>query len=169
MIDKPDCTFNFLEVDENTIVKIIDKFPCKTSSGPDSISMSSELNQISEWLKINKLSLNIKKNKFMVFHTPQKKISKPNIIIDNIALECVEKFNCLGVILHQNTIWKSHIDSISSKIGKSIGVLNRLKHCLPTSIKVLIYNSLILSRINYGILLWGYQSERIFKLQKKTL
>ena len=105
----------------------------------------------------------------MVFHTPQKKISKPNIIIDNIVLECVEKFNCLGVILHQNMIWKSHIDSISSKIGKSIGVLNRLKHCLPTSIKVLIYNALILSRINYGILLWGYQSERIFKLQKKAV
>ena len=39
LIDKPDCTFNFQEVDENTIVKIIDKFPCKTSSGPDSISM----------------------------------------------------------------------------------------------------------------------------------
>ena len=89
----------------------------------------------------------------MVFHSPQKKISKPNIIIDNIALECVEKFKCLGIILHQNMKWKSHIDSISSKIGKSIGVLNRLKHCLPTSIKVLIYNSLILSRINYRILL----------------
>ena len=39
LIDKPDCTYNFQEVDENTIVKIIDKFPCKTSSGPDSISM----------------------------------------------------------------------------------------------------------------------------------
>ena len=39
MIDKPDCTFNFQEVDENTIVKIIDKFPCKTSSGPDLILM----------------------------------------------------------------------------------------------------------------------------------
>ena len=39
MIDKPDCTFNFQEVNENTVVKIIDNFPCKTSSGPDSISM----------------------------------------------------------------------------------------------------------------------------------
>ena len=37
------------------------------------------------------------------------------------------------------------------------------------SIKVLMYNSLILSRINYGILLLGYQCERILKLQKKAL
>ena len=133
------------------------------------MNLSSELNKIIEWLKINKLSLNIKKCKFMIFHTPQKKISIPNIVIENIALESVEKFNCLGVILHQNMNWKSHIDSISSKIGKSIGVLNRLKHCLPISIKVFMYNSLILSRINYGILLWGYQCERILKLQKKAL
>ena len=71
-----------------------------------------------------------------------------------------------GVILHQNMIWKSRMDSTSSKIGKSIDVLNRLKHCLPTSIKGLIYKSLILSRI---ILLWGYQRERNLKLRKKTL
>ena len=40
---------------------------------------------------------------------------------------------------------------------------------IPTSIKLMIYNSLILSRINYGILAWGYNSEGIFKLQKKAV
>ena len=33
----------------------------------------------------------------------------------------------------------------------------------------MIYNSLILSHINYGLLVWGYQSSRIFKLQKKAV
>ena len=33
----------------------------------------------------------------------------------------------------------------------------------------MIYNALILSRINYGILAWGYQCERIFKLQKRAV
>ena len=32
-----------------------------------------------------------------------------------------------------------------------------------------IYNSLILSYINFGILAWGYQCERIIKLQKKAI
>ena len=32
-----------------------------------------------------------------------------------------------------------------------------------------IYNSLILSYINFGILSWGYQCERIVKLQKKAV
>ena len=33
----------------------------------------------------------------------------------------------------------------------------------------MIYNALILSRKNYGILAWGYQCERIFKLQKRVV
>ncbi len=32
-----------------------------------------------------------------------------------------------------------------------------------------MYNSLILSHINYGILTWGYNCERIAKLQKKAV
>ena len=35
--------------------------------------------------------------------------------------------------------------------------------------KLHIYNSLILSYINYGILVWGYSCERITKLQKKAV
>ena len=46
--------------------------------------------------------------------------------------------------------------------------LKNLQLTVSTLLQAL-YNSLILSRINYGILLWGYQSERIFKLQKKAL
>jgi hypothetical protein len=32
-----------------------------------------------------------------------------------------------------------------------------------------IYNSLILSYLNYGIIVWGWQSDRLFKIQKKAI
>ena len=57
----------------------------------------------------------------------------------------------------------------SQKKNRSLGILNRLKHYLPLNIKNLMYNSLVLSHLNYGILLWGFTDERIFKLQKKVL
>ncbi len=47
-----------------------------------------------------------------------------------------------------------------------MGILNKLKHILPLNAKVLIYNSLILSHVNLCILTWGYQCDRILKLQK---
>ena len=65
--------------------------------------------------------------------------------------------------------WKHHINSISNQISRSVGILNRLKYILPTHVKLMKNNALILSRINYDILLWGYNSERILKLQKKAM
>ena len=91
----------------------------------------------------------------------------PIIIIDNTVIECVDSFNFLGIYLDKYMNWKRHTDYIASKISKSIGILNSLKHILPTEIKLMIYNSLILSHINYGILIWGYHSDRLYKLQKK--
>ena len=128
-----------------------------------------ELSKISEWLKINKLSLNTEKTKFMIFHHPQKKIRIPEILIDNVPIQCVKSFNLLGIYLDEHMSWKHHINSISNQISRSVGVLNRLKYSLPTHVKLMIYNALILSRINYGILSWGYNSERILKLQKKAM
>ncbi len=39
-------------------------------------------------------------------------------------------------------------------------ILNKLKHFLSLNAKVLIYNSLILSHLNFSILTWGYQCYR---------
>ena len=132
-------------------------------------SINDELSKVNDWLKINKLSLNINKTKFMIFHNYQQQITMPNIFIDNVAIECVPNFNFLGIHFNQHLSWKPHITHISNLITKSVGVLNRLKNILPTSIKLMIYNALILSRINSGILAWGYQCERIFKLQKRAV
>ena len=46
-----------------------------------------ELKKVADWLKLNKLSINIKKTKFMVFHMPQKQVNIPNIEIENIKIE----------------------------------------------------------------------------------
>ena len=39
-------------------------------------SINKELSLIFEWLSLNKLSLNVKKTKMMIFHNRQKNISK---------------------------------------------------------------------------------------------
>ncbi len=35
--------------------------------------------------------------------------------------------------------------------------------------KHFIYNSLVLSDLNYGILLWGFKYDKVFKLQKRII
>ncbi len=50
-----------------------------------------------------------------------------------------------------------------------MGILNKLKHFIPIKNKILIYNSLVLSHLNFGILAWGFQCARLTKLQKKII
>ena len=52
-------------------------------------NVNKELNKISNWLKANKLLLNVKKTKFMIFHMPQKTIEIPLLQIDGANIDCV--------------------------------------------------------------------------------
>ena len=132
-------------------------------------SINTELINITDWLKLNKLSLNIPKTKFMIFHKAQKKITPLQIKIEDTIIKQVSDFNFLGLTINQHLNWKSHVDKISNKISRNIGILNKLKHVLPLNTKIVIYNSLILSHINYGLLAWGYSCGRVIKLQKKAM
>jgi hypothetical protein len=131
--------------------------------------INNELSNINDWLKVNKLSLNIQKSKFILFHTAQRNIPQLEIKIDNVKIEQVKDFNFLGLTLNENLHWNAHINKISNRISRSLGILNKLKHFLPIQTKILIYNSLILSHLNFGILAWGYKCDRIIKLQKKAI
>ena len=86
--------------------------------------LHSEMNKLSIWFKANKLSLNLKKTKFMVFK-PRQKRSICNFqisILDNQNIVKVKKTNFLGVILDENQTWKSEISHVANKVAKSIGI-----------------------------------------------
>ena len=68
-----------------------------------------------------------------------------------------------------NLEWKNHVQKIANKCSKTTGILNKLKHILPASISLMLYNSLLLPQLNYCILAWGHNCKRLIKLQKKAL
>ena len=166
-IAKSSDIFDFIcYADDTTLSSVLNYFGNSQSSS-DNINI--ELKKVYDWLKVNKLSLNISKTKFIIFHSPQQNVTIPLLYVDNTYIECVKNFNFLGIYFNQHMSWKYHINHIAKNISKSNGILNRLKSLLPTHVKVMIYNALILSKINYGILTWGYESESILKLQKKAV
>ena len=65
--------------------------------------------------------------------------------------------------------WTSHTESIANTISKYTGVINRLKHTLPLHILRTLYNTLKLPHLYYGLLLWGQDSTRLYKLQKRAI
>ena len=155
--------------DDTTLIANLNDFYAKHDSGLNINILNDELEKRSYWLLVNKLSLNKLKSKFMLFHQPQKRVTIPKLKINNTLIECVDEFNYLGLIINKHLKWNSHVNIIGNKISQTIGVINKLKHLIPQKILLTIYNSLILPHINYCILAWGHDSNRISKLKKKTI
>ena len=87
-----------------------------------------------------------------------------------MPIERVTCFTFLGVIIDSNLTWSHHINYISNKLTRICGVLSRLKHYVLVLILKIIYNSLFLSHLNYGITAWGFNvGPRIKTLQKKAI
>ena len=72
-------------------------------------------------------------------------------------------------MLDENLSCKSHIEMVGNKISKVTGILYRLKNVFPENVLFVLYNSLIVSYMNYGLLLWGIHSHKLELLQKKAL
>ena len=136
-----------------------------------STNINYELQQITDWLEINKLSLNIKKTKFMVFHYHQKNVDKyiPELSIYGHSIERVTQFNFLGLTIDENLNWQAHIQKVSNRISRALGVLSKVKRYLPKHILRLLYNSLILPHLQYSVLAWGSKNNRLVKLQKRAV
>lgn len=165
---------SIMYADDTNLLSTICRFQCETTPHQStSTNINNELAKVSDWLAINKLSLNVKKTKSMIFRTRQKHIPPhqiPDIMINNQTIERVESFKFLGVLIDQNLTWNKHVIYISNKLSRTCGVLSKLKNMLPKNILQLIYNALFLSHLNYGITAWGFHScNRLIKLQKKAI
>ena len=98
----------------------------------------------------------------------QKRFNIPSLNINDTDIERVTEFIFLGIIIHQHLKWDSiHINKIALKISSPTGIIYKLKNIFPKNTISTLYNTLILPHIHYGILLWGYNLNRICILQKK--
>ena len=86
-----------------------------------------ELNKKSQWLYANKLSLNIDKTNFLVFHSAQKKVRyKLSLLIANKQIRHEKHVRYLGLIFDSNLNWKKHIYELGKKVSRGIGILSKI-------------------------------------------
>ena len=75
--------------------------------------------------------------------------------------------------MDEHLTWKFHITELCKKLSKTVGIFFKVRHyaLLPTLAS--LYNSLFLSFLSYGILVWGVTFESylnpLLNLQKKVL
>ena len=136
--------------------------------------MNEEIIKINEWMIANKLSLNAKKTKFVLFRPLRKKVTyHEKLYINHNEIECVESIKFLGVYLDNKLTWATHIHYMKGKVSRGIGIICKGRKSLNKSTLVTLYYSFIFPHLLYCIESWGTANkchlDGVLKLQKKAL
>ena len=119
--------------------------------------INEKLQKITTWFHTHKLSLNKKKSNFIIFFSKGKTYNTDNVKI-NINGNEIKQMNftkCLGIYIDEHLSWAQHIDYLSNKIARNVGILSKLKHFLSMYIMNTLYYYFILSHLQYCTLLWA--------------
>ena len=135
--------------------------------------LNEELKNISLWLKVNKLSLNVKKTHFIVF-TKRKKFNESiKLLIDNQTIEEARSKKFLGVIIDKKITWKDHINYLAGKVSRAIGMMVKAKKYLGKEALLTLYYSFVYPYLTYCNHIWGatYISnlKKLIKLQNRIV
>ena len=97
----------------------------------------------------------------------------PIVKMGENIIEETDSIRFLGINIDNNLTFRDHINKISIKIAKSVGLLFKLNKFLPPNILKLIYTALIHPYLTYGIEAWygtfKNNTNKIFVLQKKAV
>ena len=78
--------------------------------------INKELKELRTWLIVNRLSLNIDKTNFVIFHPYNKPLKhKITIKLHKNAISEKESVKYLGIMIDSTLMWQTHIDKISKK------------------------------------------------------
>ena len=136
--------------------------------------VQTEINKVTEWLNVNKLSLNITKTKFILFRSINKKPKHDvKITINNMNIDQVKCTNFLGIIIDECLTLNDHITKVAKKIVRASGIIAKIRHFVNRNALKLIYYALVYLYFTYGNLIWGntYKSriQKIVNIQKKIV
>ena len=137
--------------------------------------LNHELESINDYFKANKLKLNTKKTKIVCFRKKTQKVdlTKIKIYLDSNRLEFEEQAVFLGITLDSHLSWDEHCKKVANTISRNNGAINRVKKYLPPPSLKILYNSLVLPHLQYGLSAWGgctgQNKKRIITIQKRAI
>ena len=147
-------------------------------SQDDVLKLQEDINAVTLWAANWKLKLNASKCKSFKI-TLKKNIIQSEYKINGTLLENVSKMRDLGVVLDRKLTFSDHIDHISSKANRALGLLIRTFQSASPRCKlnrqavIAAYNANIRSVLEYCSVIWGGAAGshvvRVERIQHKFL
>ena len=113
---------------------------------------------ISEWMRVNKLSANPQKTDYMIIGHPRRtnkvEISQP-LHLNDSEIKRVTKTKSLGVMVDEGLNWDDQFNKVRGKINGGLKSLKNLKNLIPQSQLDHVYRAVIESHLRYANVIWG--------------
>ena len=94
------------------------------------------------------------------------------VVVNGKQLENVRCTKPSGLEIDHELTFIPHVDKICIKLSQRIGILKRIKCCLPLKHRLLYYNTMIRPIIDYVSVVWTSCDKhtliRVLKLQKRA-
>ena len=137
-----------------------------------------DLKYLVKWLNANTISLNASKTKVLIFRHQNKPIMyrkksgdklKPwdiKIKIDGNKLEPTTHVKYLVILIDSHLNWKFHVDDLSIKLSRTVGMLAKTRHYVNQRTLNMIYHGTFPSLLLYASQIWGQRNTSISKMEK---
>ena len=137
--------------------------------------------KVKDFLNANGLKVNDQKTKLTEFMTHQKRAKNEGIPPDLTIREetkdrrgqitwqdklITDNPNCriLGMNLNRNLSWDNHLNTgkkaLLPALRRQIGMISRIGQAMTKKAKLQLVNSLVISRLQYGLCIWGNTSKK---------
>ena len=101
-----------------------------------------------------------------------KKIESFTISLNGNLIKRVQFTKCLGLLIDEELKWSKQIENVSKLTQKNISMIKRAKSFLPQKSLKLLYNSLVLPRLDYCSVVWSNRfhsyKTKLQKIQKRA-
>ena len=115
-----------------------------------------DLENVYKWLNSNKLTLNLNKSHYMIFHRLKMiPCNLSTLTINNEEISKVDQTEFLGITLQYNLKWNKHINNISNKLNKYSSIFYQIRNFLDKQNLKLLYDTLVFPQLTYGNVIWG--------------
>ena len=156
--------------DTNTFVS--DETEYKTYDAANKV-----LEAINVYMYANKLHINHNKVFYIHFRPKGGNATSQgdnlNLKLGGKNIKQVTQTKFLGVIIDEKLTWLPHVNYLENKLKSSIGIINRIRDCIPLSMHKSIYHTLFECHLSYGLTVWGGIPENrlkpLFTLQKQCV
>ena len=136
-------------------------------------SANKVLEAIHLYMYANKLHINHNKVFYIHFRPKGRNASNEtnfDLKLSGKSIKQVTETKFLGVIIDENLSWLPHVNYLENKLKSCIGIINRIRDCIPPTLHKSIYHTLFESHLTYGLTVWGGISQNrlksLFILQK---